>query len=85
LFDGRKDGSMPAMSDRELIVVAGALARSLKPKVAPAQDALAKRWRTPAGGVSAQPGDIKDVISLLDGWVKVLERGVRTDSGQLPR
>jgi hypothetical protein len=63
------------MAEHELSVIAGALARSLKPKGLPPQDSLAKRWRLPVPAPSAR-GALPDVIPLLDGWIRVLERDV---------
>ena len=67
------------MSERELNIVAGALARAVKPKAAQAQDALAKRWRnTPAE--LERIAERQDVIPLLDGWIRRLEREAGTDA-----
>jgi hypothetical protein len=60
------------MPERELNVIAGALAKSAKPKAAQSQDALAKRWRTAAE--SERASQRQDVIPLLDGWIRRLER-----------
>jgi len=67
------------MSERELVVILGALSRTRKAKAAQLQDALAKRWRMADGGLiepllappAAEP---RDVIPLLDGWIRRLER-----------
>jgi len=65
------------MSERELVLIMGALSRTRKAKVAQLQDALAKRWRL-AGGLleplAAEPVEPRDVIPLLDGWIRRLER-----------
>jgi hypothetical protein len=68
------------MHNPPLTVIAGALARGQKPKNTQAQDAIARRWRM--GGVGA-PESIKsaDVIPLLDGWIRRLEREAGTDPG----
>ena len=60
------------MAEPQLIVVAGSLPRGAKPKVTRAQDALAKRWRSGADTATAQ--ERQDVIPLLDGWIRRLER-----------
>ena len=61
------------MSERELNVVAGALGRGSKPKAAQLPDALAKRWRAPS--VESDPNPSRqDVIPLLAGWIRRLER-----------
>lgn len=60
------------MADTQLVVVAGALPRGAKPKVARPLDAIAKRWRNSAG--IATPPEKQDVIPLLDGWIRRLER-----------
>ena len=66
------------MSERELNIVAGALARAVKPKAAQAQDGLAKRWRsTPTD--SERIAERQDVIPLLDGWIRRLEREAGSD------
>ena len=57
------------MAEPQLVVVAGALPRGAKPKIA--QDALAKRWRNTE---SAATPERQDVIPLLDGWIRRLER-----------
>jgi hypothetical protein len=68
------------MSEPELSIVAGALARTLKPKVTQMQDAIAKRWRM--GGLlgTEKPNENPDVIPLLDGWIRRLEREAGADS-----
>jgi hypothetical protein len=62
------------MADRELSVVAGALARGMKPKITPIQDAIAKRWRLGNLTSAPQTSEPSDVIPLLDGWIRLLER-----------
>ena len=59
------------MAEPQLVVVAGALPRNAKPKVPRPQDAIAKRWRNSAD--VAVP-ERQDVIPLLDGWIRRLER-----------
>jgi hypothetical protein len=67
------DAILSGMSERELNVVAGALARAAKPKAAQLQDALAKRWRAPS--IESDPNPSRqDVIPLLAGWIRRLER-----------
>ena len=60
------------MAQPQLVVVAGSLPRGTRPKVTRPQDALAKRWRN--GLESAATTDRQDVIPLLDGWIRRLER-----------
>ena len=60
------------MAERQLEVIPGALPRGAKPKIAPPQDALARRWRyNPENVANDKP---QDVIPLLDGWIRRLER-----------
>ncbi|HEY8176386.1 MAG TPA: hypothetical protein VIF32_11875 [Gemmatimonadaceae bacterium] len=66
------------MHNPPLTVIAGALGRGQKPKTSQAQDAIAKRWRM--GGISTpEPAEPADVIPLLDGWIRRLEREAGTD------
>jgi hypothetical protein len=60
------------MAEPQLVVVAGDLPRGAKPKVNRSQDALAKRWRNTAETTEASAP--LDVIPLLDGWIRRLER-----------
>jgi hypothetical protein len=66
------------MTSHYLSVVAGALARGQKPKLSQAQDAIAKRWRMGALG-TPEPAVTTDVIPLLDGWIRRLEREAGPD------
>ena len=65
------------MAERELVVIMGALSRTRKAKTSQLQDAIAKRWRMDglleplADPASVEP---RDVIPLLDGWIRRLER-----------
>jgi hypothetical protein len=60
------------MAEPQLVVVTGALPRGAKPKAARPQEALAKRWRNaPENVANNKP---QDVIPLLDGWIRRLER-----------
>jgi hypothetical protein len=67
------------MSERELSIIAGALSRvTKKPTTARAQEAIAKRWRaSPVGGIHTPRSS--DVIPLLDGWIRRLEREAGAD------
>ena len=66
------------MHNPPLTVIAGALARGQKPKNTQAQNAIAKRWRM--GGIGTPgPPEPSDVIPLLDGWIRRLEREAGTD------
>ena len=62
------------MRNTALTVIAGTLARGAKPKGTQAQDAIAKRWRAGAAGVVEPTTETPDVIPLLDGWIRRLER-----------
>jgi hypothetical protein len=62
------------MASPELTIVAGALARARQPREMQTQDALAKRWRLGASGASEPTTESPDVIPLLDGWIRRLER-----------
>ena len=69
------------MAERKLSVVAGDLSRKRKPREELPQSEIAKRWRT---GEFEVPGTARekhagDVIPLLDGWIRRLERQVGLD------
>ena len=69
------------MAARKLSVVAGGLSRKRKPKTEQPQNELATRWRTgeheiPVRAAEAHPGD---VVPILDGWIRRLERQVGLD------
>jgi hypothetical protein len=68
----------------ELSIVMGALTRGKKPKNSQAQDAIAKRWRM--GGTFPPDHAIEnvDVIPLLDGWIRRLEREAGPDPAAGP-
>ena len=67
------------MARRKLTVVRGERS-SRKPKPTPAQVELAARWRM--GGIASEPRKPLegDVIPLLDGWIRRLEREAGLDS-----
>jgi len=69
------------MATRKLSVVAGALSGKRKRKKEQQQNALAARWRTGEHEtpVRAAGGHSRDVIPLLDGWIRRLERQVGLD------
>ncbi|HEX7938356.1 MAG TPA: hypothetical protein VF483_05140 [Gemmatimonadaceae bacterium] len=67
------------MARRKLSVVAGDQSRSRKPKAAPPPNELANRWRE-LGPTEAKAQDAGDVIPILDGWVRRLERQAGLDS-----
>jgi hypothetical protein len=69
----------PSTSGRVLSVIAGALrgAERRKKHRAHTEDALAKRWRL-LPDVEA-PEQQSDVIPLLDGWIRRLERQAGDD------
>lgn len=63
------------MAQRELTVVAGALSLRHKKVSSPrAQDDLAKRWRKCGSATDDSSTVTSDVIPLLDGWIRRLER-----------
>jgi hypothetical protein len=62
------------MPNPQLSIVAGALARGQKPKASQAQEAIAKRWRMGGASTAAPVTETPDVIPLLDGWIRRLER-----------
>ena len=66
------------MRNTLLTVVAGALSRGQKPKSTQAQDAIAKRWRLGSAGIEPTTAT-PDVIPLLDGWIRRLEREAGSD------
>ena len=69
------------MAARKLSVVAGDLSRKRKPKEEQPRSEIAKRWRTGEFDAPATPKDKQagDVIPLLDGWIRRLERQVGLD------
>ena len=72
------------MAKGQLSVIAGSLSRELKPKSAQAQDALAKRWRATFPQEAPQRPDLPDVISLMDAWIRRLEREAAAGSAPAP-
>ena len=64
------------MARRKLTVVAGGLSKKARSKAAPAQSKLADRWRLGDVLPDAAPKapETGDVIPLLDGWIRRLER-----------
>jgi hypothetical protein len=73
------------MTKCQLSVVAGALSRSFKPKSVREHDALAKRWRASLPPVPPRPPELPDVISLMDAWIRRLEREAGTGAAPQPR
>ena len=71
------------MAER-LVVIAGALSRKPKAKGAQLQDAIAKRWRIDESGQMPRSETLesRDVIPLLDGWIRRLEREAGPDQAQ---
>ena len=67
------------MARRKLTVVAGGLSRQAKSKGIPAQSELANRWRE-VGPLAPKAPETGDVIPLIDGWIRKLERQVGLDS-----
>ena len=61
------------MPERPFVVIAGALAGRPKARATRLQDNIAKRWRM-GGTLRAEPEKSRDVIPLLDGWIRRLER-----------
>jgi hypothetical protein len=74
------------MTERPLVVIAGALSRKRKAKAEQLQDGIAKRWRLDGPGAAQQPRsepvESRDVIPLLDGWIRRLEREAGLDQAQ---
>lgn len=66
------------MARRKLTVVAGALSRKHRPNVPPARSELASRWRE-VGPLEPRVTEQGDVIPLLDGWIRRLERQAGLD------
>jgi len=66
------------MHNPPLTVIAGSLARGQKPKLSKAQEAIARRWRAGSIGLP-EPMETSDVIPLLDGWIRRLEREAGSD------
>ena len=67
------------MARRKLSVVSGGLSRNRQPKALPAPSDLANRWRE-IGGTEPKAQETGDVIPLLDGWIRRLERQAGLDS-----
>ena len=67
------------MAARKLSVVAGALFRKRKPRTEQPQNELATRWRTGEHEIPVRAAHPGDVIPLLDGWIRRLERQVGLD------
>jgi hypothetical protein len=69
------------MAARKLSVVAGAMSGQRKAKEEQPQNELAKRWRTGEHEVPVRAAEKHsgDVIALLDGWIRHLEREVGLD------
>jgi hypothetical protein len=63
------------MSKHRLEIVAGDLPRGTRRKQTSLEDAILKRWRKDAQTAhEAAPDADRDVIPLLDGWLRRLER-----------
>ncbi|HYC52971.1 MAG TPA: hypothetical protein VEB19_17825 [Gemmatimonadaceae bacterium] len=71
------------MASHGLFVIAGERPRETKPKTDIPLERLARRWRN-SGAIDRreQPDDI---ISLMDGWIRLLERSVARVDGPRPR
>ena len=67
------------MARRKLTVVSGGLSRNRKPKATPTPNELANRWRDIVSATPKTP-ESGDVIPILDGWVRKLERQAGLDS-----
>ena len=70
------------MADPKLQVIAGSLPRRSSGKTSKVRDAMAKRWRID-GLFASEPKlpsvETRDVIPLLDGWIRRLERQAGDD------
>jgi len=75
LFSAASRDNILCMSARPFAVVAGARPRGRKSKAEQPvpQSELAKRWRQEGVATETTRAD-QDVIPLLDGWVRVLEK-----------
>ncbi|MEK7401819.1 MAG: hypothetical protein AABZ80_05590 [Gemmatimonadota bacterium] len=68
------------MARRKLTVVLGGLTRRRKAKGSPAPSELANRWRMgDVGPVAPRTPETGDVIPILDGWIRKLERQAGLD------
>ena len=69
------------MADPKLEVIAGSLPRRPSGKTARIRDEMAKRWRIDGLFKSAPKLRVepRDVIPLLDGWIRRLEREAGED------
>jgi hypothetical protein len=73
------------MADPKLEVIAGSLPRRSSGKTAKVRDAMAKRWRIDSLFTTAprlESVESRDVIPLLDGWIRRLEREAGDDQQQ---
>ena len=73
------------MADPRLEVIAGSLPRRPSGKTANVRDAMAKRWRIDnlfAAAPRLESVESRDVIPLLDGWIRRLEREAGDDQQQ---
>jgi hypothetical protein len=61
-------------------VVSGGQSRKRKAKESPSQNNLANRWRQGESAPPQREAARGDVIPLLDGWVRRLERQAGLDS-----
>jgi hypothetical protein len=66
------------MARRKLTVVSGGLSGKRKPKAAPSPNELANRWRDIVQSAPRAP-EKGDVIPLLDGWIRRIERQAGVD------
>ena len=63
------------MSKHRLEIIAGDQPRGARRQQVSLEDALLKRWRNDAQAAhEASPDTDRDVIPLLDGWLRRLER-----------
>jgi hypothetical protein len=70
------------MSERPLVLIAGALTGRPKVKVAIVQESIARRWRHSGPTPQVEPAESRDIIPLLDGWIRRLEREAGTELAQ---
>ena len=68
------------MPRRNLTVVKGGKGRKRAPRAAQPQSDLAARWRREEPQPTRSRKLEGDVISLMDGWIRQLERQVGLDS-----
>lgn len=67
------------MAGKQLSIVHGDLAQTRRRRQASGPEELARRWRAGGQESGASPPPTGDVIPLLDGWIRRLERQAGLD------